>query len=184
MTFRGKAVIEGCIMLKAKTLLFDRSPALAALLFVVFALAYVAFSGSVSVGEAVVAGVAAAIATCGTLALMRLADMQEVVEGRWLIRLARPFLDMAIEVVPLTWALLTALSRRERLVAATETRSFDPGKAENPRDRGRRGLVTIAISLAPARLVIDSDVDAREIRTCRIGVREQPPVPKDLRWPL
>ena len=171
-------------MLKVKTLLFDRSPALAGLLFVVFSLAYVAFSGSVSIGEAIVAGVAATLATCGTLALMRFADMQEVVEARWLPRLARPLLDMAIEIVPLAWTLLTAVSRRERLTALTETRSFDPGRAENPRDRGRRALVTIAISLAPARLVIDSDVDAREIRTCRIGVKERPPVPDDPRWPL
>lgn len=171
-------------MPKAKTLLFDRSPALAALLFLVFAFSYVAFSGSVSGGEVIVAGVAALLATCCTLALMRLADMQEIVEARWLFRLGRPFLDMAIEVVPLAWALLKALARRERLAAETETRSFDPGKAENPRDRGRRGLVAIAISLAPARLVIDSDVDAREIRTCRIGVREQPSIPKDPRWPL
>ena len=171
-------------MLKARMLLFDRSPALAGLLFVLFALAYVAFSGSVSTGETIVAGFGALLATCGTLALMRLADMQEVVEGRWLIRLGRPLSDMAFEVVPLTWTLLGTLYRRERLVAETETRSFDPGKAENRRDRGRRGLVTIAISLAPARLVINSDVDAREIRTCRIGVKAQPSVPRDLRWPL
>ena len=171
-------------MAKARTLLFDRSPGLAVLLFVLFALAFLAFSGEISFGEMIVAIIAATLATFGTLALMQLADMQEIVEGRWLVRLARPILDMAVEVVPLTRTLFVALFRRRRLTAETETRRFDPGAADNPRDRGRRALVTIAISLAPARLVIDSDVDAREIRTCRIGVKAQPPVPDDLRWPL
>ena len=169
---------------EGKTLLFDRSPALAGLLGVILALAYLAFSGAASLGEAIFAIVAGVLATFATLAVMRLADMQEIVEARWLTRLARPLLDVVIEVVPLTAALCVALARRERLAAATETRDFEPGSAEDPRDRGRRALVTIAISLAPARLVIDSDVDAREIRTCRIGVKAMAKVPEDRRWPL
>lgn len=79
-------------------------------------------------------------------------------------------------------ALAQARRHRRRVAAIVTCRAFDPGASSNALDYGRRALVTVAISLSPASLVLKRDVDCRNLTIASVAVSE--PAITDQLWPL
>ncbi|RYY15850.1 MAG: hypothetical protein EON55_05540 [Alphaproteobacteria bacterium] len=139
-------------------------------------------SSSVAVGELVYAVLVSIVATGLTLTASRLAGINQDFRPAWAARFFKPAVGIVRETWPLTMALAAALRRRRRITAAITRRTFDPGESGSALDQGRRALVTVAISLSPASLVLERDVDCRTLTIASIAVSE--PAIVDRRWPL
>ena len=144
---------------------------------------YLLVSGSFAGGELLYAAGVATGATILTVATMRIAGMNQHLRFAWGARLLRPLIEVVSQLWPLTMALVGALRQRRRVVASLDRRTFDPGESERAEDRGRRALVTLAISISPATLVLERDVDRRELTIARVGIAATAPAPDD-RWPI
>lgn len=143
---------------------------------------YLTISSSVAPEEWIYAALIAGLATGLVLAIRRMAGVDQRFRPGWAVRLVRPTAAVVCEVWPLTVALGRALGRRRRVGATLARRAFDPGESDGALGRGRRALVTIAISMSPASLVLERDVDCRELTIASVGVAE--PGTADRRWPL
>lgn len=151
-------------------------------LFLVYAIIYLMISSSVAFGECVYAVLVSIVATGLTLTASRLAGIDQGFRPAWAVRFFQPIIGIVREMWPLTVALAKALRRRRRIAATITRRAFDPGESIIALDQGRRALVTVAISLSPASLVLERDVDCRSLTVASVAVSE--PAIADQRWPL
>lgn len=151
-------------------------------LLVFYAIIYLMVSSSVAFGECIYAALVSTVATGLTVTASRMAGINQHFRLGWITRFIRPTFGIVFEMWPLTVALATSLCRRRRIVADINRRSFEPGESDSALDRGRRALVTVAISLSPASLVLERDVDCRELTIASVAVGE--PATPDRRWPL
>lgn len=151
-------------------------------LFLLYAFMYLMISSSVALGECVYAVLVSVAATGLTLTASRLAGIDQHFRFAWTIRFFQPTVGIVREMWPLTVALAKALRRRRRIAATITRRAFDPGEGSSALDQGRRALVTVAISLSPASLVLERDVDCRDLTVASVAVSE--PAMADQRWPL
>lgn len=151
-------------------------------LIALYAIIYLMISGSVAFEECIYAILVSIAATGLTVTASRLAGINQHFRSNWAARFFRPTVDIVREIWPLTVALATALRRRRRIAATITRRAFDPGESSIALDQGRRALVTVAISLSPASLVLERDVDCRSLTIASVAVSE--PGTVDQRWPL
>lgn len=162
----------------------ERSIGFLLCLVIILASGYFAVTGIVGPGEFAYAALASVLSAYGALVIFRLADMEERVRIGWLLKLSRSAANVVLEVWPMTRSLFSALLRGDKLRSRDEAWPFDPGGSEDPDDRGRRALVTLGISLAPARLVVNEDVDDGRLDIASIAVAPKDPDRIDRRWPL
>ena len=117
-------------------------------------------------------------------AAVRLAGVRQWLEAKWLVRLGKPAMDVVIQIVPLSGTLVASVASGRNLCATLSERRFDPGEDEDPVAAGRRALVAVGLSIAPASLICERDLDCGELTVAAIGLKPPPENGVDPCWPL
>ncbi len=157
----------------------DHSPWLrGAATWAVFLALYLLLAGAISTNELLAGVPAAAAASCFATALHRVEERRTSLRGPWPRLLLRPLTALLPDAVKAARVLLRAIARRPNGPVGLSTRQpFREGI--DPRDAGRRGLVTLATSLAPNGYVLAVEADALILH------RLAPARPRsDREWPL
>ncbi len=144
----------------------------------VFLAFYLLLAGAISTNELLAGIPAAAAASCFAIGLHRVEERRTSLRGPWPRLLLRPLAALLPDAVKAARILLRAIARRPDGPVGLPTRQpFREGTG--PRDAGRRGLVTLATSLAPNGYVLAVGPDALILHR----LAPAPPRP-DREWPL
>jgi len=143
---------------------------------------YLLLAGSVSRHE-LLAGVPAAAGLAALLIVLRLRQ-----DGMVMVLPMPPrrvVLRTAVSLVTESWrvgAVLAASLVRPRVAAVGRISAvrLETGREERPRDRGRVGLVMLAVSLAPNGFVVDRDAESLAVHHLAPMSRQ----PDDALWPV
>ncbi len=116
---------------------------------------YLILAGSLGIGE-VSAGVVVALIVAGAEHVQRRCDVRKLrFEVPWLRLLRRSLVAVGRDTMTVGLALLrAALGRPGAIRSGMARQDFRPGGCQ-PRERGRRAVVTLAGSLAPNGIVVD-----------------------------
>jgi hypothetical protein len=142
---------------------------------------YFLFAGQVSTSECSV-GLPAAVIATGFAALLHRAQSRRVgLRGPWLRIIARPLADLYPDAIKVGRVLLVTLWRQPKrplgLVIPQPFRHGDDAAG----DAGRRGLVTLGMSLAPNGYVLDIPDGQDVLVMHRLAPAEPDPDPE---WPV
>ena len=142
------------------------------------AVAYVLFAGQPSAEELAFAVGCGLVAAVWSASLRRAAPLKLRYERGAATALAR-----AVAGLPSgTWRVGLKLVRAVATASggASSTRSFVHGRADDPRDAGRRAVAVLALSLAPDKFVLRTPGGRDEIELHELAAAQ----PKgDARWP-
>lgn len=141
---------------------------------------YLLFAGQASVSEMIAGVPAAALATCIALLLRRARSRPLRLRAPWPRVVGRPLASLFPDAVRVGRVLLAALRRRpDGPVGMSSRQPFRHGD-DDAADAGRRGLVTLGISLAPNGYVL-SIPDGQDVLLMHRLVPSAPD--SDTEWP-
>ena len=142
---------------------------------------YFLFTGQFSTAEWIAGTPAALVAAAFVFISHRVANRRLHLEAPWL-RLQRGALTaLVLDSGRVTWVLWRLMFRRPgRQVGHSTRQDFHEG-TNRPADAGRRGLVTLAASLAPNGFVVDIPPGEEALVLHRLV---HVPPPGDTLWPL
>jgi hypothetical protein len=154
---------------------------LGALAALIFLGVYLMFAGQVSATE-LLAGIPAAVAAAAYAVLLhRVAERPFRLDAPWPRVLGKPLMALFPDVIRVGRTLLRVLWRRPPGMVGTIVRQpFQAGGAD-PASAARRGLVTLAASLAPNGYGMDILDGADVLVLHRLAPA---PLAPDQRWPL
>ena len=141
--------------------------------------AYLLFAGQASTSECLTGVVAAGLATA-LAAVWRTAGPRRFrTLAPWPRLIGAPLASLAPDAVRVGARLIAAIRRRPAAeLGAIQSQPFQPG-GDSPEAAARRGLVALAVSLAPNGYMVDIDGDSLLLHR----LRPEPPQP-DSAWPL
>ncbi len=148
--------------------------------WVAFAAAYVLFAGQINLTETIAGLPLATVVTMFVVALRRCEQRSLRLDAPWLRLGRRVLVSLASDVVRVSGVLLRALARRPDGTVGRLTHQPLRRGGEAPREAGRRGLVSLAISMAPNGFMVTIPEQGDVMVLHRLV--DVPPVP-DHEWP-
>jgi hypothetical protein len=141
---------------------------------------YFLFAGEMRLTEAIAAVPATAVAMSVAALAQCFAERRYALLGPWGRLVATPCIALVSDSVRVCGILIGAIRRPSGAAGVFSRQPFDTGTCM-PKDAGRRGLVTLAASLAPNGYVVDIPEGENVLVLHRLVA--VPPCP-DRKWPL
>ena len=144
---------------------------------------YLLFAAKLAAAEALVGGVAAALAATGTMATARAADLHFRPRIRWLRLIVRIPGRVLADCGIVGLALWRRIVQRQNVDGTFRIVPFDPG-SDDAVSVARRALVTGGVSLAPNTYVVAVDRQRSVLLVHQLVPSAEPPGGGDREWPL